>query len=198
MTLQQFEEAASHCHERAYYTGEEHFIHCDALMKIEGWSAYGSPGFGQLTVPQQVLIMWSDLVGQTQNGGFTQFVDNFRAAIPLADSLIPRLDWPDLAERFRRALVEQVGDPQKPVWWEPVYKTDENGRFVERTDLDPRLALYEGIDRRVILNAQDRPPEDEAEAFNDWFYKDSTREQARIFVGAFVRRNRDLLCRIQD
>lgn len=197
MTVQRFEEAAANCYEGAYYTGEG-FIHCDQVMHIDGWSAYGSPGFNQLTEPQQVLMMWSDLVGQTQNGGFTQFAHNYRSAITLADSLIPKLGWPELTERFQRALVELVGDAQKPVWWEPVYKTDWRGRFVERTDLDPRLVLYDGIDRRVVLNEQDQPPEVEAEAFDDWFYEASTIEQSRVYVGAYVRRNRDQLCCIQD
>ena len=107
MTRAQFEAAAGYAHERHWLTAEEHFIHVPAVMKIEDWQTYGSIGHNQLTEPQRVLMMWSDLVGQTANGGFEQFADNLEYALPLSEHLIRQLQWPELWAHFEPALAEQ-------------------------------------------------------------------------------------------
>jgi hypothetical protein len=114
MTPAEFAAAASHCYDNWWLTGEDSFLHIPSVMNIEGWNLYGHPNQGLLTEPQRVLMMWSDLVGQTSNGGFVQFVDNFSERLALAHASIAKLGWPELFERFDRAFREQAGDPADP------------------------------------------------------------------------------------
>jgi hypothetical protein len=114
MTHAQFDEAAADAHDNWWLTGEDAFLHVPSVMNVEGWNLCGHPGNALLTEPQRVLMMWSDLVGQTSNGGFIQFVDNFSASLGLAYRLIAKLEWPELLERLDRAFREQVGDPENP------------------------------------------------------------------------------------
>jgi hypothetical protein len=114
MTRADFEAAADYAYENWWLTGEDHFIHVAPVKQVEGWNIYGHSGNAQLTEPQRVLMMWSDLVGQTQNGGFTQFIDNFAASLKLTHRLISQIGWLDLFERFDRAFREQAGDPETP------------------------------------------------------------------------------------
>ncbi|NYT39494.1 hypothetical protein HZY97_01890 [Sphingomonas sp. R-74633] len=114
MTAAEFEAAASYQHPGWCATGES-FVHVPAVMQIEGWDLYGHPGNDQLTEPQRALMMWSDLVGQVSNGGFTQFIDNYRVSLKLAYRLIALLDWPELMARFDPAFRERAGDPEAPV-----------------------------------------------------------------------------------
>jgi hypothetical protein len=114
MTRAQFAEASAYAYGGHWLTGEESFIHVPSVMQVEGWDIYGHSGNNSLTEPQRVLMMWSDLVGQTANGGFTQFVYNFRNSLALAYRLIAKLEWPELFERFDRAFREQAGDPSHP------------------------------------------------------------------------------------
>ena len=114
MTRAEFETAAAYAHDDWWLTGEDYFIHVPSVMDVDGWNLYGHPGNAQLTEPQRVLMMWSDLVGQTSNGGFIQFVDNFSKSLAPAYRLIAQLGWPELLDRFDRAFREQVGDPENP------------------------------------------------------------------------------------
>lgn len=107
MTRAQFDAAATYMHDGHWLTGEEHFVHVPSVMQIEGWRTYGSIGFNRLTEPQRVLMIWSDLVGQTANGGFEQFAHNLEHALPLAGDLVEQLEWPDLRAHFEPALAEQ-------------------------------------------------------------------------------------------
>jgi hypothetical protein len=170
MTRAQFEEAVAFAYDNWWLTGENSFLHVPSLTKVDGWNFYGHPGNLQLTEPQRVLMMWSDLVGQTSNGGFTQFVDNFRDTLPLAYRLIAKLEWPELFERFDRAFREQAGDPQNP------------------------RVMADGWD----WDSGAEPPDEAAEAFDDWLYLDETKAASRIFVGDYIRRHRDDLCRLTD
>lgn len=232
MTRAEFEAAAGYAYERHWLTGEEHFLHVPAVMQVEGWNIYGHIGHNRLTEPQRVLMMWSDLVGQTANGGFTQFVDNYESALELAHAYIAKLGWPELFERFDLAFREQAGDPRRP-----------QVRREEWPDFDDWPAKRERIIRHIaqketrlrpwarasaaaslecmpdtILNtwynravesgeippAEDRRPDvdpvptEAAEAFDDWFYLDETKAASRTFVGDYIRRSRDGLCRLTD
>jgi hypothetical protein len=42
------------------------------------------------------------------------------------------------------------------------------------------------------------PPEEEAGAFTAWLYTDATKAASHEWIGAYIRANRDLLCRIED
>ncbi len=114
MTAAEFEAAASH-QDPNHCAWAEGLIHVSAVMQVEGWDLYGHPGNDQLTEPQRVLMMWSDLLGQVNNGGFTQFIYNYRASLKLAYRLIAQLDWPELMAHFDPAFREQAGDPEAPV-----------------------------------------------------------------------------------
>lgn len=114
MTRAAFAREAAYAYDGWWLTGEDSFIHIAAVMQVEGWNLYGHPGNDLLTEPQRVLMMWSDLVGQTSNGGISQFVDNYEPSLRQAYRLIGELDWPDLFERFDRAFREQAGDPDNP------------------------------------------------------------------------------------
>ena len=71
MTDAAFEETAAYVDERWWMTGES-LIHVSAVMNVDGWNIYGHPGHLLLTPAQRILMMWSDIVGQVSNGGFTQ------------------------------------------------------------------------------------------------------------------------------
>lgn len=110
---EEFEAALADVQPRWWHTGED-FIHTGAVMRVDGWREFGSSGNRSLTEPQRVLMMWSNVVGQTQNGGFTQFVENYEYALKLAHPLIKQLDWREMWQRFDAAFREQAGDPADP------------------------------------------------------------------------------------
>lgn len=189
MTRAGFAAAPASCHDRWWLTGEDHFLHVPAVMEVEGWNLYGHEGNRQLTEPQRVLMMWSDLVGQTQNGGFVQFVDNFEQSLGLAHALIAKLEWPELFERFDRAFREQAGDPRKPRIKRRRYNPFENDWRARRD--------------RFLCEVQDRVPwmrvpMKAADAFDDWFYRDETKAASKVFIGGYIVRHRDALCRLTD
>jgi hypothetical protein len=124
MTAAQFEESASYVYKK-WWAIAEGLVAVPAVMDVEGWNLYGHPGNASLTEPQRVLMMWSDLVGQVSNGGFTQFIDNFRANLKLAYYLITKLGWDELNDRFDRAFREQAGDPANPKAAVPVGLDEE-------------------------------------------------------------------------
>jgi hypothetical protein len=233
MTRAQFEAAADFTwNERSWLTGEEHFLHVPAVMQVKDWNLYGKSGNKQLTEPQRVLMMWSDLVGQVSNGGFEQFAYNLRKSLRLAYQLIEKLEWPELFERFDLAFREQAtgsknrspqlsddemyaaeeayrkrmirdlarietkGRPwarrRAEASYEPftvaILSTWHN-KAIERGDIVP--------EKQTVIEAKP-PPTEAAEAFDEWFYLDETRKASKAFVGAYIRRHRDQLCRLID
>jgi len=143
MTHAQFATAAAYAYEGHWLTGEESFLHVPAVMQVDGWNIYGHSGNDQLTEPQRVLMMWSDLVGQTSNGGFTQFMDNYASALALAHRLVAKLGWPELFERFDLAFREQAGDPRNPKRrLEPWGPDDDAAWAANRERMIRRLALH--------------------------------------------------------
>lgn len=234
MTHARFAAAAAYAHEGHWLTGEESFLHVPAVMQVEGWNLYGHSGNDQLTEPQRVLMMWSDLVGQTANGGFIQFVDNYASALALAHRLIAKLEWPELFERFDCAFREQVGDPRNPqprqepwgpdddaAWaanrermirrlavantrWRPWARRREMASLERFTDTILSTWYNQAVERGEIVPDEEaateveQAPEEAAEAFDDWFYRDETRAASRIFVGDYIKRHRDDLCRLSD
>ena len=235
MTRAQFEAAAAFTwNERHWLTGEEHFLHVPAVTEVEGWNVYGKEGNKRPTEPQRVLMMWSDLVGQTSNGGFEQFIYNMRKSLKLAYQLIAKLEWPELFERFDLAFREQAGEPRKPSLDrgpsdEEIHAAVEAYRKRMIRDLARietkwrpwarrrSMASYEpftvtilstwhnkAIERGDIAPEESRvieakpPPTEAAEAFDGWFYLDETRKASRTFIGDYIRRHRDDLCRLMD
>ena len=160
MTRAQCEAAAAFADAGWWATGES-LVHVPQVTGVKGWDLYGHPGNASLTEPQRVLMMWSDLVGQVSNGGFSQFAYNYRSQLNLAYRLIVQLDWPEMTERFDRAFREQAGDPARPVLHQP-------------------------------------GPEEAASAFDDWLYRDDTKERSREVIRNFAMKHRDALCRITD
>ncbi len=216
MTTAEFEQRVSNPHPRWWTTGEE-LIHVPAVMSVEGWDGYRHPGNALLAEPQRVLMMWSDLVGQVSNGGFTQFVDNFENVLELSYRLISKLEWPDLLERFDRAFREQAGDPSNPMLArsmpaDPAKYSRLRAKAIRglaraekrfwQTVTPDDLARAE-VDYEQFLMDYDLPiewterPSDEAEAFTHWFYTDATKVASHEWIGAYIRANRDLLCRIE-
>jgi hypothetical protein len=130
-------------------------------------------------------MMSGDVVGQVTNGGFVPFVGNCKGDIPLAHDLIAKLGWDDLTQRFNRALIEQVKDPNKPVVWEPIHeivKREYNGDVFELCG--------------DLLNEDDCPPEEESDAFNTWFLAAATKAASVEHVGRYIRANRACVCLI--
>lgn len=124
MTSAEFRAAASYVDNGWWQTGEN-LIHVSAVMDVEGWNIYGSPGHARLTPAQQTLMMWSDIVGQTSNGGFTQYCDNYAKDLRLGVAAVRALGWPELQDRFEASLVEKAGSVEHPVNRKPVALTDE-------------------------------------------------------------------------
>jgi hypothetical protein len=232
MTRAEFAAAASYSYDNWWLTGEDSFIHVPSVMTVDGWNLYDHPGNRLLTEPQRVLMMWSDLVGQTSNGGFTQFVDNFESSLLLAYRLIAQLEWPDLFERFDRAFREQVGDPAtlrpKPGPWSAKEDMGPDRQQMVRELARSRTrwrpwarrreaavlelfsdmllsGLYIDAVSKGAIPAHNTPGDEinptqieAAEAFDDWFYRAETKAASRIFIGDYILRHRDQLCRLTD
>ncbi|MEQ8311326.1 MAG: DUF4375 domain-containing protein [Sphingopyxis sp.] len=231
LTPEDFEERATYVDSGWWLTGEG-LIHTPSVMNIPGWNLYGHSGNAQLTEAQRVLMMWADLVGQVANGGFEQFISNYTETLALAHRLIPKLEWPELFERFDPAFREQAGDPANP---QPVdlspwgWEADEPGAHRahmldslarNKTRWRPwarrrEIALYDQLSdtilqtlyNRAVSNGEIQPVEKHqveyeppscvaADAFDTWFYLDSTRQESRHYVGSYIRAHRDQLCRI--
>lgn len=124
MTPAEFEAAASYVDDNWWQTGEN-LIHIPAVMNVEGWRSYGSPGYHELTPAQQTLMMWSDIVGQTSNGGFAQYCDNYSSDLKRGVAAVRALEWPELREKFEAAIIERAGSLDDPLNPEPVWLTDE-------------------------------------------------------------------------
>ncbi|KTF67347.1 DMP19 family protein [Sphingomonas sp. HT-1] len=226
-----FEEAARYVDERWWMTGEN-LIHVPAVMNVEGWKYYGSPGNLLLTPAQRILMMWADIVGQVSNGGFTQYVENYADDLALGVAAVDALEWPELRERFARAMEEQAGDTRAPKWVGPVALTDDPEKwrasrkrlirhlarrgkpwwkptskaslaFVEqlypewRLELEYQRAVFSGKLRSGGERLFDfvPPPTHEADAFDSWFYADSTKAASITYVGAYLLKVRDQLYR---
>ncbi|WP_445193246.1 DMP19 family protein [Sphingomonas sp. Tas61C01] len=143
MTEREFAEAAAYVHPRSWMTGES-LVHVGSVMDVEGWNFFGHPGNQQLTPAQRTLMMWSDVIGQVCNGGFTQFCENFAANLSEAVNAVDALDWPDLRDRFRRAMTEQAGDADSPCLIRPVPREDEPDKWqASRARLIRHLARRE-------------------------------------------------------
>ena len=124
MTEAEFEQAASLVERNWWMTGES-LIHVSAVMSVDGWNLYGHPGHELLTPSQRVLMMWSDIVGQVANGGFTQYCDNYARYLAVGVAAVAALSWPDLESRFGRAMVEQAGSVATPHRLQPVPLTED-------------------------------------------------------------------------
>lgn len=232
MTRAEFEEAAAQAPENWWLTGEDRFIHVTSVTGVDGWNIYGHSGHNRLTGAQRVLMMWSDLVGQTANGGFEQFVDNFESALELAHPYIAKLDWPELFERFDRAFRERAGDPRNPQprreewperddWpakreliirhiaeketrWKPWARRRAVASLNRLTDTILNTFYNRAVERGEIVPPEEPAhavapvPTEASEAFDEWFCLDETKEASRTFIGGYIRRNRDDLCRLID
>jgi hypothetical protein len=130
MTDAEFAQAARYVDDGWWMTGEN-LIHVQSVTSIEGWNRYGHPGHLMLTAAQRTLMMWSDIVGQVQNGGFVQFCDNYASNLALGVAAVDALNWPELRERFRRAMVEQAGDAAEPRRVQSIPPTDEPEKWLE-------------------------------------------------------------------
>ncbi|BBD99915.1 DUF4375 domain-containing protein [Sphingobium amiense] len=119
MTDIEFNQASTETHANWWMTGET-LIHVTSVMSIEGWNSYGHSGHMLLTPAQRTLMMWSDIVGQVQNGGFIQFCDNYADFLHLAVDAVRALQWPELNKRFCAAMAEQASDAAAPVRQQPV------------------------------------------------------------------------------
>ena len=231
MTDAAFETSAADVHDGWWMTGES-LIHVSSVMEVEGWNLYRHPGHMLLTPAQRILMMWADIVGQVSNGGFTQYCDNYPDALGLGVSAVDALEWPDLSERFGRAMAEQAGDAAEPRrlqpvpltddpdkwaasrkrlirhlarrgkrWWQPVTAADR--AFVEARHQEWQLELQY---QTAVLSGElpsggERlfdfvpPPDDDANAFDDWFYAAETKQASTRFVHGFIMRHRDQLYR---
>ncbi|QAY76422.1 hypothetical protein [Sphingosinicella sp. BN140058] len=130
MTGDSFDEAAAYVDDGWWMTGES-LIHLSAVMNVEGWNLYGHPGHLQLTPAQRTLMMWSDIVGQVSNGGFTQYCDNYARDLALGVAAVEALHWPELRERFGRAMAEQAGDAAAPRRLQPVPLSEEPEKWAK-------------------------------------------------------------------
>ncbi|RJF93834.1 hypothetical protein D3876_05980 [Sphingomonas cavernae] len=129
MTDAEFEQSAAYVDNGWWMTGEG-LIHIPSVMNIEGWNRYGHSGHMLLTPAQRMLMMWSDIVGQVSNGGFTQFCDNYASDLALSIAAVDALGWPELSERFKRAMTEQASDAAEPRRLQPVPLTDDPEKWV--------------------------------------------------------------------
>jgi hypothetical protein len=108
--------------------------------------------------------------------------------------------WVASRDRFLRHLVRQRRN--RPAWW-PISARElaaVEARFGAEWELGLayQLAVHKGEIESggEQLFAFEPPPSVEADAFDDWFYLDSTREASQQYVGAFIRKHRDELCRV--
>ncbi|QUL39103.1 hypothetical protein [Erythrobacter sp. JK5] len=120
MTDARFEEAASFAHDGWWLTGEDSFLYVPEVMGVEGWNFYGSPGNLSLTDAQRTLMLWSDIVGQVSNGGFTQLIDNYPNEHQMMADVVEQFHWDELDKYFVAAMLEQAESVSDPSRSEPV------------------------------------------------------------------------------
>ena len=124
MSDNEFERKAAYVDDRWWMTGES-LIHVPSVMNIVGWNLYGHSGHMLLTRAQRTLMMWSDIVGQVSNRGFEQYCENYARDLLLGVAAVEALDWPELSDRFARAMTEQAGSVTAPQWIEPIWPADD-------------------------------------------------------------------------
>lgn len=97
----------------------------------------------------------------------------------MLDSLaLSKTRWRPWARRGERALYDQLSDT--------VLQTLYN-MAVSNGEIKP-------VEKRPV--EYETPPSVAADAFDTWFYLDSTRQASQHYVGSYIRAHRDQLCRI--
>lgn len=212
LTQREFEAALKRVRPSHWLTSEEYLLHRREVMEVDGWSSYGSPGNLQLTLPQRHLMMWSDIVGQTSNGGIDQFFENYAKTLDFAVETVKALEWRDLQQRFDEAFAQYIcdrdGQPTSVARWlsdresEQEEKRQEaqnywqakNGAPYEgdkdKLDILVQVLAFQGV---ITLQGWEYP---EIDVFNKWFYSNETRQASEHFVGAFIIAHKDELVRI--
>lgn len=87
--------------------------------------------------------------------------------------------WRPWARRGERALYDRLSDTVL----QTLYNMAVSNGQIQPVDKQPAVE-YEP------------PPCVAADAFDTWFYLDSTRQESRHYVGSYIRAHRDQLCRI--
>ena len=169
MTRAEFDAAAAYAYERHWLTGEEYFVRVPAVMEVEGWNRHGHIGHNRLTEPQR---KW--------------------AAYPETD------DWPAKREQVIAHLA------RKHTRWRPWARRRKAAGFAQFSDTILNTFYHRAVEGGEIVPDDQPAPEVEpipteaAEAFDDWFYRDATKAASRTFVGDYIRRHQDELCRLSD
>jgi hypothetical protein len=226
MSDAEFERTAAYCDDGRWMTGEN-LIHVPSVMSIEGWNFYGHSGQMLLTAAQRTLLMWSDIVGQVSNGGLTQYCQNYSEHLSLGVAAVDALEWPELRDRFARAMTEQAGDVTAPRWIEPIWPADDpelwaasRARFIRHLARKRKpwwrpitardLAAVEAqsddwglaVRYRESVRAGDLPSggerflsyveplDNEADAFDTWFYSAEAKAASVRHVHGFMLRSR--------
>lgn len=97
----------------------------------------------------------------------------------MVDSLArSKTRWRPWARRGEMALLDQLSDT--------ILQTLYN-KAVSNGEIRP-------VEKQPV--EYEPPPSVAAEAFDTWFYLDSTREASQHYVGSFIRTHRDQLCRV--
>jgi hypothetical protein len=169
-----FEYAIAWRYENWPLTGSD-LVERDEVVAVPDWCVHGSEGFHSLTPAQQTLLIWSDLVAQTMNGGIDQFIFNYPRAAELAPELLSALAWPELTTRLESMRLREQA---KLVLAEEDHETDT-------VDSEEASGEEEFEDPFEELNRD----------FNTWFFSSEMHRESVGFVTKFLRDNRSQLVR---
>ncbi|HET6524669.1 DMP19 family protein [Sphingopyxis sp.] len=87
--------------------------------------------------------------------------------------------------------------------WRPWARRGERARFDQLSDTILQTLYNMAVSNGEIQPVEkhqveyEPPPCVAADAFDTWFYLDSTRQESQHYVGSYIRTHRDQLCRIE-
>lgn len=196
-------------------------LYVPEVMQIDDWEVYERGPFRRLTKAQQTLLYYSDVVGQTINGGIVQFFQNYGNVATKAEAALRRFRWPALEEKFsacvkivrkmpgerqRRREAKFWSDASFPDQLREAQRRARKGVTINGRTYDPDSLYFDVPDLASELSRMAFAAEEEVwrvlrtsapiQAFDDWFYGEGAKGAKARFV-QFVRDNRSGLVRIE-
>lgn len=109
-------------------------------------------------------------------------------------------EWDDEAGANRNHMLDSL--TRSKTRWRPWARRRERALYDQLSDTILQTLYNEAVSNGEIKPVEKPPVEYEtppcvaADAFDTWFYLDSTRQKSQHYVGSYIRAHRDQLCRI--
>ena len=126
-----------------------------------------------------------------------------QAGDPAAPQLVDSRPWGWEADELAASRAHMLDSlARSKTRWRPWARRGEMALFDQLSDTILQTLYNKGVSNGEIQPVEKQPVEYEplprvaADAFDTWFYLDSTREASQHYVGSYIRARRDQLCRI--